>query len=265
MPLQDDQKLRYARQLILKEIGGKGQEKLLSAKVLVIGAGGLGSAAISYLAAAGIGTIGIADCDRVELSNLQRQILHTTARVGEAKADSARKFVGELNPDVKVELHPGRVNAANIAALIEPYDFVLDCVDRFGTKFLINDACVLGKKPYSHAGVVRFSGQALTYVPGQGPCLRCLIGSVPHGATCASVGIVGAAAAVLGGVQALETIKYLLGAGELLTGRVFYFDGLSMTARTAEFCGRDPACAVCSETPSIVSLCENAAEYEDCN
>lgn len=262
MPLDDFQTLRYGRHLILKEIGARGQETLLSKKVLVIGAGGLGSAAIAYLAAAGVGTIGIADCDKVEPSNLQRQILHTASRLGRQKTDSAREFVCALNSDVKVELHPLRVGPENIRPLIAPYDFILDCVDRFGIKFLINDACVLEKKPFSHAGVVRFSGQAMTYLPGKGPCLRCLLKQPPAGNSCASVGILGAAAGVLGCVQAIEAIKYLLGIGELLVSKVFTFDALSMQARTVKFGGSDPSCAVCGDAPSIVSLQQNSAEYE---
>lgn len=261
MPLDPSQKIRYARHLVLKEIGEKGQERLLSSKALVIGAGGLGSVAIAYLASAGVGTIGIADGDRVEPSNFQRQFLHTADSLGESKAVSAGMFISARNPEVKVNLHPVFVDENNISDLISDYDFVLDCVDRFETKFLINDACVLQKKPFSHAGVVRFQGQAMTYIPGMGPCLRCLLQSAPSGATCASVGVLGAAVGILGSVQALEAVKFFLKIGRLLTGRVFYFDGLTMETKIVPFWGRDPDCAVCGEQPRIKNLLENANEY----
>lgn len=261
MPLTSSQQLRYARHLVLKEIGERGQEILRSSKVLVIGAGGLASSAIAYLASAGVGTIGIADGDKVELSNLQRQILHTEAFLGKNKALSAGEFVSKRNPEVKAELFPFFVDETNISELILGYDFVLDCVDAFETKFLINDACVLMKKPYSHAGAVRFQGQAMTYVPEQGPCLRCLLQSAPSGTTCRSVGVLGAAVGVLGSVQALEAVKFLLKIGRLLTGRVFFFDGLSFDTKVVPFSGRDPACAVCGENPRIKNLSDNAKEY----
>lgn len=261
MPLSTSQKLRYARHLVLKEIGEKGQEVLLSSKVLVIGAGGLASSAIAHLASAGVGTIGIADGDIVELSNLQRQFLHTFAALHTNKAISAGEFVRARDRDINVHLHPLFVDEHNICDLISGYDFVLDCVDRFETKFLINDACVLMKKPYSHAGAVRFQGQAMTYVPDKGPCLRCLLQTAPNGATCQSVGVLGAAVGVLGSVQALETVKFLLNIGRLLTGRVFYFDGLSFETKVVPFSGRDPDCAVCGEHPRIKDLSENAKEY----
>lgn len=252
---------RYARHLILREIGAKGQERLKNSKVLVIGAGGLGSAALYYLAVAGVGTIGIVDPDCVELHNLQRQILHTSARVGRKKTDSAEQALKELNRDIRILKYPIRADAENLPELLSGYDFVLDCVDRFETKFLINDACVLNKKPYCHAGVVRFGGQVMTFVPGKGPCLRCLLGHPPEGSTCAQVGIVGAAAGVIGSIQALEAIKYLVGAGQLLTGRVLSLDGLTWNIRVTEFLSPNPDCAVCGTHPTITSLPENRAEY----
>lgn len=253
--------LRFARQIILKEVRTEGQEKLSSAKVLVVGAGGLGSAALYYLAAAGVGTLGVVDYDRVELHNLQRQILHKAGRLGMEKALSAEKTLRELDPAVHVIAYPERLTVGNAEELLGGYDFILDCTDRFGTKFLINDACVLLKKPYSHAGVVRFGGQAMTYVPGQGPCLRCLLGTPPNGDTCAEVGVMGAAVGVLGSIQAMEAIKYLLGVGELLVGRVLHFDGLKSEVVTARFGHADPHCAVCGKTP-IHSFTEHAEEYE---
>ena len=179
MALSSEQLERYSRHIILKEVGLRGQKKLLNAKVLIIGAGGLGSPAAMYLAAAGVGTIGIADADEVDLSNLQRQILHGNADVGKPKVDSAKETMAALNPDVQVIAHHLFVNAENIMDLIEPYDFILDGTDNFAAKFLINDACVLAGKPFCHAGIIRFHGQLMTYVPGKGPCYRCVFRQPP--------------------------------------------------------------------------------------
>ena len=174
MALTDEQVERYARHLILKGVGVKGQKRLLASSVLIIGAGGLGSPIALYLAAAGVGHIGLVDGDTVDLSNLQRQIIHTTARVNEPKVESAATAIRELNPDVTVDTYQAIVNANNITDLIEPYDLVIDATDNFAAKFLINDACVLAGKPYIHAGVVGFSGQVMTVIPGEGPCYRCI-------------------------------------------------------------------------------------------
>ncbi len=262
MILKEEQAKRYVRHFALKEIGVRGQKKLLSAKVLVIGAGGLGSPAIMYLAAAGIGTIGIADFDKVDISNLQRQIIHMTDRIGETKTNSAKLTVSAINPDVSVICCSELLTPDNIMNIISGYDFILDCTDRFETKFLINDACVLSEKPYSHAGVVRFEGQAMTYVPGKGPCLRCLMGDVPHDAvTCKDVGVIGAAAGVLGSIQALEAVKYILGKGELLCGKIFSFDGLSMKVRVHSMPNSDPECAVCGISPLIRDLYDHREDY----
>ena len=171
---------RYARHLMLEQVGISGQKKLRSSKVLIVGAGGLGAPAALYLAAAGVGTIGIVDDDCVELSNLQRQILHTTEQVGKKKVDSAREMLGKLNPGVAVKTYPVRLTAGNIMELIREYDFILECVDNFPTKFLINDACVIAKKPFCHGGVLGFQGQLMTYVPGQGPCYRCIFEEIPE-------------------------------------------------------------------------------------
>lgn len=270
MILNEEQAQRFSRHFVLREIGVRGQKRLLQSKVLVIGAGGLGSSAIMQLAAAGVGLLGIADYDRVDLSNLQRQTIHRTADVGTEKVLSAKRAVEELNPDVNVQIHSERMTADNIQGVIEQYDFVLDCTDRFETKFLINDACVLSKKAYSHAGAVRFEGQALTYVPSddpaeKAPCLRCLLGGVPpleDTVTCSQAGVLGAVTGVIGSVQAMEAVKFLLGKGQLLTGRVFHFDGLSMSTRVTEIPHRDKHCAVCGDEPTIVSLADNRDEYE---
>ena len=257
-----DQLDRYGRQFLLSELGIAGQQKLLEARVLVIGAGALGSVALLYLAAAGVGTIGIADGDTVQLSNLHRQVIHSTKTVGCSKLESAERTIHDLNPDVTVIRHPSFLDADNILPIVSDYDFVLDCTDRFETKFLITDACVLAQKPYSHAGIVRFSGQALTYVPGQGPCLRCLLGGVPtNSETCAQIGVLGSVVGILGSIQATEAIKYVTGIGELLTGRVVHVDGLTMNFRTLRMPEHDPDCAVCGSHPTITSLDDHREEY----
>ena len=265
MAFSEEQLQRYSRHFVLREIGVAGQKRLLASSVLVIGAGALGSASILYLASAGVGTIGIADHDTVELSNLQRQVIHTSKSVGTHKTESAAASVSERNPDVQVRLHTCKMTAENIQDVIKDYDFILDCTDRFETKFLINDACVLSGKPYCHAGVVRFEGQVMTYVPNKGPCLRCLLGGVPSpedSPTCAEAGVLGAVTGIIGSIQALEAVKYILNIGEPLVGRVLNFNGLTMDMRIAKMAESDPDCAVCGKTPGVRSLKENAHEYE---
>lgn len=265
MRFSEEQLERYSRHFVLREIGVSGQKRLLKSKVLVIGAGGLGSPALLYLAAAGVGTIGVADFDRVDLSNLQRQILHRTDSVGMDKALSAKRAVERLNPDVNVRAYQERMTADNIRDVIAPYDFVIDATDRFESKFLVNDACVLSEKPYSHAGVVRFEGQTMTYLPHRGPCLRCLMGSVPPAAanlTCAQVGVLGAVAGILGSIQAAEAIKYLLGVGEPLAGRILHLDALTMRISFTDVPGGNPRCKVCGKNPAILNLRDNRREYE---
>ena len=263
MVLDQQQAKRYVRHFALKEIGISGQKKLLSSKVLVIGAGGLGSPAIMYLTAAGVGTLGIADFDTVDCSNLQRQIIHNTETLGMPKTISAEKAAKAINPDIIIKRYDFPLTSDNIIPIITEYDFILDCTDRFETKFLINDACVLSEKPYTHAGVVRFEGQAMTYVPQKGPCLRCLMGDVPHdAATCKDVGVIGAAVGVLGSIQALEAVKYITGAGELLCGKILTFDGLTMNMRVHSVPHADPECAVCGKTPKIKNLSDNNSDYQ---
>ena len=262
--MRADQIQRYARNIALAELGESGQEKLLSARVLVIGAGALGGASLAYLSAAGAGVIGVADFDKVELSNLQRQIIHGVDVLGEYKTVSAASFIRRLNPGVEVHIHTEKVTADNILPLIADYDFVLDCTDRFGVKLLINDACVIAGKPFSHAGVLRFGGQAMTYVPGRGACLRCLLGGVPadgDGKTAVSAGVLGAVAGMLGTVQATEAVKYITGAGKLLTGRILSINALDWKVRVTDIPSPDPDCAVCGAHPTITSLKENEGEY----
>lgn len=253
---------RFSRHFVLKEIGREGQEKLLSSKVLLVGAGGLGSAAGLYLAAAGVGTIGLVDPDVVEIANLQRQIIHSFDRVGMNKAASAKLSIKALNPEISVETYPFKLTTQNALEILGKYDFILDCTDLFGSKFLVNDACVLAKKPFSHAGVVRFQGQLMTYVPGRGPCLRCLLKEVPpkdSSPLCKQVGVLGAVVGMIGCMQAVEAIKCLLGIGELLTGKVLCLDALSMKTRLISFENADPDCPVCGGKP--FDLMAHAKEY----
>jgi molybdopterin/thiamine biosynthesis adenylyltransferase len=237
-------------------VGGKGQERLLSGKVLIIGVGGLGSPISLYLAAAGMGTIGIADADRVELSNLQRQIAHHTGDIGRPKVISAREKMVAMNPDITVNMHDVRVTGENIMAIIEGYDFVVDATDNFESKFLINDACILAGKPYSHGGILRFSGQTITVKPGDSACYRCIFPFPPPedvDAPCSRAGVMGVLPGVIGCIQATEAIKYILGEGDLLTGRLLTYDALNMKFREVPI-KRNPGCAVCGENPSITSL-----------
>lgn len=256
MNLRDDQIERYSRQIILPDVGGKGQDKILNAKVLVIGAGGLGSPAAFYLAAAGVGTLGIVDSDNVELNNLQRQILHTTANVGIPKVESAAKRLSALNPDVKIIQHKLRLTSENILDIIAPYDIVIDGSDNFPTRYLVNDACVLAKKPLVHAGIFRFEGQALTILPGESACYRCLFpeppppGLVP---SCQEGGILGVVAGILGMVQTNEALKLILGIGETLVGKLAIFNALNSSFRTVKV-PRDKDCPVCGEHPTVTKL-----------
>ncbi len=248
--LSEVQKERYARHIVLQEAGEEGQKKLLDGKVLIIGAGGLGSPVAMYLAAAGVGTLGIADADAVDLSNLQRQIAHGTGDIGKSKVESMRATIHNMNPDVIVQTYQIFVNEENITDLLGKYDFVVDATDNFAAKFLINDACVREGKPFCHPGILRFQGQVLTYVPGKGPCYRCIFkeeppaGAVPG---CKEVGIIGAMAGVIGSLQAMEAIKYLLGTGELLTGKLLTYHALQNEFRTVKLPDHVPDCPVCGK------------------
>jgi molybdopterin-synthase adenylyltransferase len=258
MEFDEKQIERYSRNIVLAELGVEGQRRLRAASVLVVGAGGLGSPVSLYLAAAGVGRLGLIDPDDVELSNLQRQVLHSTLSLGVSKAESAAASVLELNPDVEVEAVQGSLHAENALELVDRYDFVLDCTDNFAAKYLINDACVLAGKPFSHAGVLGFGGQAFTWEPSEGghPCLRCLLPEQPsadESPNCAGSGVLGAAVGVLGSIQAAEAIKSVTEIGERLTGRVLSFDCLKMRFSSARF-ELDPSCPVCSENSRIVTL-----------
>lgn len=261
MNLREDQVERYSRQIILPHVGGKGQEKLLKARVLIIGAGGLGSPCALYLAAAGIGRIGIVDSDVVELNNLQRQILHSTKKIGKPKVESAKETLNAINPDAEIVPYKLRLTSENILEIIKDYDIIVDGSDNFPTRYLVNDACVFLKKPLSHGGIFRFDGQAITIIPGQSPCYRCLFpeppppGLVP---SCQEAGILGAVAGVIGTVQANEVLKYILGSGDILTGKLLVFNALDSSFRQVKV-PRDAECPVCSENPTITKL----IDYEE--
>ena len=256
--LTNEQIERYCRHIILKQVGGKGQEKLLNGKVLVIGTGGLGAPAAMYLAAAGVGHIGLVDFDVVDLSNLQRQIIHQTKDVGKPKILSAEETIHEMNPDIAVHTYYEMVHAANIRDIIrdQDYDFIIDGTDNFPATFLINDSCVFEKKAYSHAGIIRFQGQLMTYVPGQGPCYRCVFPTMPPKdavPTCRQAGVRGVMGGIIGTLQATEALKYLLGIGDLLTGFLLTYDALTMTFRKIRI-PRNHGCAVCGDHPTITEL-----------
>lgn len=253
--LTNEQLTRYSRQMILQEVGAEGQRRLLQAKVLVVGAGGLGSPASIYLAAAGVGTIGIIDADRIDRSNLHRQVLHFDRDVGRSKTRSAKEHLEALNPDVTVIEHPTLLDSSNALEIISGYDLVVNGCDNFPTRYLVNDACVLLKKPLVDASILRFEGQATVFLPGQG-CYRCLFakppppGSVP---SCAEAGIVGALAGHMGTLQAMEAVKVLLGVGETLAGRMLLYDALRAEYRTVRW-RKDPDCPVCGDRPTIREL-----------
>jgi adenylyltransferase/sulfurtransferase len=248
MVLGPAERERYSRHLLLPEIGAAGQEKLKAARVLVVGAGGLGSPASLYLAAAGIGTLGIVDHDRVDLSNLQRQLLFDTAAVGASKALGAQSRLRALNPEIDVVAHELELDAGNALELLRGYDCVLDGSDRLATRYLVNDACVLLKRPLVSAAIHRFEGQAMTYVPGAGPCYRCLFPEVPDGMVpnCAEAGVLGVLPGIMGVLQATEAIKLILGLGDTLAGRLLCYDAIKTRFRELRL-RRDPACPTCGD------------------
>ncbi len=257
----DEQIERYSRHIILPEVGGVGQRKMLDARVLMIGAGGLGSPAAYYLAAAGIGHLGIVDFDRVDLSNLQRQIIHSTERIGMLKTESAKKTIAALNPDVNVTLYNERINSQNIKELFEGYDYIVDGSDNFATRFLINDACVLMGKTNIHGSIFRFEGQATVFKPKDGPCYRCLYpeppppGLVPN---CQEGGVLGVLAGIIGNIQAVETLKMVLGIGKSLSGKLLIYDALNTEFKKLTL-KRDANCPVCGDNPTIKEL----IDYEE--
>ncbi len=244
--LNETQKIRYDRNILLSEIGIPGQQKLLSSRVLVVGAGGLGSPALFYLACAGVGTIGIVDGDRVELSNLQRQILHTTQDLDELKTASAKDKLQRLNPDVAIEMYSEPLTRESGVELINRYEFVIEATDDFKTKFLVNDICIRLGVPFCHAGILGMFGQMMTVVPGKGACYRCVFGDIPekgHVASTAEVGVLGAVSGVLGTLQATEAVKFFVGGGKLLVGRLLTYDALNLKFR--EITLPPPSCKTC--------------------
>jgi len=251
-----EQLSRYSRHFLLPEVGEAGQAKLLDAKVLLLGAGGLGSPTALYLAAAGVGTLGLVDHDVVDLSNLQRQILHSNDRIGMPKVESARIAVNGLNPDVRVVAHQERLSSENVMQIFKDYDIIVDGCDNFPTRYLVNDACVMLGKPNVHGSIFQFEGMASVFAPGRGPCYRCLFPEPPPpGAapSCAEAGVLGVLPGLVGCVQALETIKLVLGAGKPLIGRMVHFDTLSMEVRVNRL-RRDPECPMCGDHPTIKAL-----------
>lgn len=251
----EEELLRYSRHILLKDVGVEGQEKIRNGKVLVVGAGGLGAPIALYLAAAGVGTIGIVDGDVVDLSNLQRQVIHFTGDVGHPKVESARDKMLAINPNVKVNTIREFLMSDNALDIIKDYDFIVDGTDNFPVKFLINDACVMAGKPFSHGGILRFEGQTFTHLPGTA-CYRCLFKSPPPAnavPTCSQAGVLGAIAGMLGTIQAAETLKYLTGVGELLTNKLLTFNAKTMDFRKINT-RRQASCAICGDNPTITEL-----------
>ena len=266
----EEQIQRFARHILLPQVGGQGQEKLLNAKVLVVGAGGLGSPVLMYLAAAGVGTLGIVDDDTVDLSNLQRQIVHTTDRIGTLKVESAATALRAINPDINLDLHNERITADNAETLLDAYDLVTDGSDNFATRFLINDAAYFTKTPLVTGAILRFDGQVATFknFPGghqDGPCYRCIFreppppGQVP---SCSEAGVLGALCGTIGSLQATEIIKELLDIGESLSGSLLIYDALATQFRTIKV-KRDPGCPLCGDAPTITDLSIHANPKAD--
>ena len=257
----DEQIERHSRHMILPEVGGSGQQKMMDARVLLLGAGGLGSPAAYYLAAAGIGNLGIVDFDQVDLSNLQRQIIHSTERIGMLKTESAKKTIQALNPDVNVTLYNEKMDSNNIMSLIKDYDYVVDGSDNFPTRYLVNDACVMKNKTLIHGSIYRFEGQVTVFKPGDGPCYRCLYpeppppGMVPN---CQEGGVLGVLAGVIGNLQVVEVLKLILGIGKPLVGKLLIYDALNTEFRSLRL-RRDANCPICGEKPTIKEL----VDYEE--
>jgi len=262
MSFTEDQITRYSRHILLPEVGGKGQKKLAQAKVFVVGAGGLGSPVALYLAAAGIGTIGLIDSDVVDMSNLQRQVLHYTPDVGRAKVLSAKEKIEALNPDVKVETYEDRFSTENALEFIKPYDIVIDGVDNFPAKFLINDACYFAEKPLIHGGILRFEGRVFSIIPHKSACYRCIFKQPPPAGlvpSCQEAGIIGVVAGIIGTIQATEAIKLILGIGQPLTDRILDFDAQNTRFREIKT-KRNPKCILCGDNPEITKLFEHEQE-----
>ena len=263
MELSKEQADRYARQIILSEIGEEGQKRLINAKVLVIGLGGLGSSCAIYLAAAGVGNLGILDFDKVGLNNLHRQVIHSEKYINHPKTESAKDRISQINSDVKVIDYSMKLTPENAVDLISNYDIVADCTDNFPSRFLVNDTCVIANRPFAHAAVFQFFGQAMTIIPGTSACYRCLLPESPPKEVIPEPeksGIIGTIAGLMGIIQANEIIKYILGAGELLTGKLLMFDALDCSFEKIDV-KKNPDCAVCGNSPLIKDLAENSEFY----
>ena len=257
----DEQIERYSRHIILPEVGGAGQQKMLEARILLLGAGGLGSPAAYYLAAAGIGNLGIVDFDQVDLSNLQRQIIHSTERIGMLKTESAKKTIQALNPDVNVTLYNEKIDSSNIISIIKDYDYVVDGSDNFPTRYLVNDACVMENKTLVHGSIYRFEGQVTVFKPNSGPCYRCLYPEPPPpgmSPNCQEGGVLGVLAGIIGNLQVVEVLKLILGIGEPLVGKLLIYDALKTEFRNLNL-RKDASCPLCGEEPTIKEL----IDYEE--
>jgi molybdopterin/thiamine biosynthesis adenylyltransferase len=257
----DEQIERYSRHIILPEVGGAGQQKMLEARILLLGAGGLGSPAAYYLAAAGIGNLGIVDFDQVDLSNLQRQIIHSTERIGMLKTESAKKTIQALNPDVNVTLYNEKIDSSNIISIIKDYDYVVDGSDNFPTRYLVNDACVMENKTLIHGSIYRFEGQVTVFKPNSGPCYRCLYPEPPPpgmSPNCQEGGVLGVLAGIIGNLQVVEVLKLILGIGEPLVGKLLIYDALKTEFRNLNL-RKDASCPLCGEEPTIKEL----IDYEE--
>lgn len=256
MNFTEEQIYRYSRHIILPEVGGMGQEKLLKARILCLGAGGLGSPALMYLAAAGVGNIGIVDFDKVDFSNLQRQIIHNTEKIGTLKVESAKKFINSLNPDVKVAAINERLSSSNVMDIFKDYDIIVDGCDNFPTRYLVNDACILLNKINVHGSIFRFDGQVTVFKPKEGPCYRCLYpeppppGMVP---SCQEAGVLGVLPGVVGTLQAVEVIKLIIGKGQPLVGKLLLYNALNAEVRKLNI-RRDLNCPMCGDNPTITGL-----------
>ncbi|MGE5299921.1 MAG: molybdopterin-synthase adenylyltransferase MoeB [Acidobacteriota bacterium] len=263
MDFTDDQLMRYSRHIILPEVGGKGQSKIANAKVFIIGAGGLGCPVGYYLTAAGVGTIALIDNDTVEMSNLQRQIAHSVQTIGMPKVESAKRTFEALNPDVKVVAIQKRISKDDIIDLISDYDIVVDGSDNFPTRYLVNDACFMARKPLVSGAILRFEGQVTTILPGDGPCYRCLFeeppppGLVP---SCQEAGVLGVLPGVIGGLQATEVLKLILGKGEVLKGELLIYNALKTTFRKVRV-PKNPSCPLCGAKPTITELIDYNEGY----
>ncbi|NLJ99893.1 MAG: HesA/MoeB/ThiF family protein [Clostridia bacterium] len=258
MKLNTEELERYQRQIIIKGFGEKNQKRLAGSKVLIVGAGGLGSPAAMYLAAMGVGTLGLLDSDMVDLSNLNRQIIHDTKDVGRPKVESARDRIFLLNPRVKVRTHKERLDKGNVKDILSPYDIVVTAVDNFSTRFLLNDACYFLKKPLIEGAAICWEGQAMTIIPGVGPCYRCIFKTPPEPGVIPSAGeqgVLGVIPGIIGTIQALEVVKLIIGEGKGLMGKLFIFDGLKGYPRVLDI-KRDPQCPLCGHNPTIKGLVE---------